>query len=324
MSGRMSRFLPPSLGTLFGQPVEHEAKPVKAMPPASIPGAFNAPELCTLIETYRPDLMQVNRSVAEVKLDGLRCLYIAGQLVTREGSPFEAASHCLPFIERLEIEMGEPMFFDGEYVEDGGLEATESAFRSRKGAGVLWLFDAVPFSQWQYGAPSRDPLLVRKEKLLAAFRRTGLHRDESTVGFINHATVIGPADVEAYAQSLWAQGYEGLVIKDTCTRYQRKRTSDWMKVKARTKSEMVVVDVMGCTREGRETAKSLQVRLQNHDAKPCMLPVRGGLADTIWSARSHLVGRTVQVEHAGFTGGGQPREAVLSRITLPELNERDS
>lgn len=332
-----SKLLPPSLGTLFGQPFE-SLKPLATLPdpPANLPGAHAAPELCLIVDQYREELLPRD-AIAEVKIDGIRCLYIAGRLWTREGSPLEAAEHCLPILRAMESAYGRPMFFDGEYVEEGGLEATIAAFRSRRGAGCLWLFDAVPFDEWKSGKASRQPLLERKKEL----RRTLLKVTEGgtgiPVGYVEHIAPLDARLVELYARDLWSSGFEGMVIKSGSTRYLRKRTCDWMKLKLRSVSTMQVVDVVGCTRnvevvaggrrlvEPRECAKALLVRLPGRQVVegrlglPCRsmrisVPA-GGLSESIWDRRADLVdGGSIDVEHAGFTAGGNPREPILKGV----------
>jgi hypothetical protein len=333
----LSKLLPPSLGTLFGQPLDTvEDRPTLPQPPANLPGAHAAPELCCIVDRYDEALLSRD-SLAEVKIDGIRCLYIAGRLWTREGSPFEAAEHCLPILRQMEQAIGVPMFFDGEYVEEAGLEATISAFRSRVGNGCLWLFDAVPFSEWQSGQPSRDTLERRKARLRSTLLHVTGGQRGICVGYVEHITPINGRLVEAYSRDLWSAGYEGLVVKSASSRYVRKRTCDWMKVKLRTVSTMQVVDVVGTRRkvecvagdrrfvEERECAKALLVRLPGRAVvagrrgPPCR-PLRlsvppGGLSETIWQNRGYLMNEgSVEVEHAGFTGAGNPREPVLKNI----------
>lgn len=318
---RLSKFLPPSLGTMFGQPVDREPVRQPTSIPSTIPGAFAASELCLLVDQFQAVALPRD-PVAEVKLDGIRCLSIGGRLVTREASPFEAAAHCLPVLDRMTREFGQPMFFDGEYVEDGGFEATLAAFRSRRGAGCLWLFDAVPLAEWETGQPSRRTLVERKAALRRVMLAVASQAPDCPVGYIEHRHC-SAGEIEGFARDLWSTGYEGLVVKAASSRYVRKRTSDWMKVKMRSVSDMVVVDMLGCKRDGRDTAKSLLVRLPGAPPSPAVtrIPLRGGLADTLWDRRALVVGSLVQVEHAGFTGGGHPREATLKQVTLPFTDE---
>lgn len=311
----LSKFLPPSLGSLFGQPLETvEDGPRKAAPAQSIPGAFSAPELCTLVDQYRDSVMPRD-PVVEVKLDGLRCLYIGGQLVTREGSPFEAAEHCRGILRSLEATYGQRMFFDGEYIEDGGLEATISAFRSRKGAGCLWLFDAVPLDEWRSGLASRQGLRDRKAGLRSGLLSVTQGRNDVSVGYVEHQP-IGRRDVDENARAVWSAGFEGLVIKSESSRYSRKRTCDWMKVKQNSRSAVVVLDVLGKRVGDVDVAKALLVRLAVDRSEAFKVPVHGELAKALWSGRSQIIGGKVDIAHHGFTGGGIPREARFVDSTV--------
>ncbi len=126
---------------------------------------------------------------------------------------------------------------------------------------------------------------------------------------------VRPQDVERHVRDLWALGYEGGVIKGGGSRYYRKRVADWMKVKQCAVSPMVLVDVLGVKRGGQETAGSVVVRLEGQPpSKPCRIPVHGATAATLWAERSARIGQKVMVRHAGFTGGGQPREAQVDSI----------
>src|SRR3546814_2766686 len=83
------------------------------------------------------------------KQNGVRALALQGRIVTREAVPLDCALHCADAIRHIEREYGEPMVIDAEYVEAGGLGATLSAMRRGEGAGMLFLFDAVPYREWQ-------------------------------------------------------------------------------------------------------------------------------------------------------------------------------
>src|SRR3546814_3031890 len=56
------------------------------------------------------------------------------------------------------------MIMDAEYVEAGCLGATLSAMRRGEGAGMLFLFDAVPYREWQVNRFT-TPLRARLEEL---------------------------------------------------------------------------------------------------------------------------------------------------------------
>lgn len=312
--------LPASLGRLFGQPPEAPISHPRRNA-AEIDGALAAPELCQLAEAFDDRRMPAH-ALGQVKIDGIRCLYIGGALYTREGQPLDAANHCLPMLRAIEEAFGCPMFLDGEYVEDGGLEATIAAFRSGKGAGVLWLFDAVPLMQWKSGQPSAKLFGQRVRDLGEAFdaARNGWGDNPAphAVGFIEPADLGGQAiNAYALAESLWANGYEGLMVKDARAPYIRGRSRAWQKMKRLSKSRAIVVDVLGGTRRGQATATALLCRLDGDPpSRAFKVPCLGTVGHAVWLARNELAGEAIEFEHKGFTGGGNPREPRLLTVTV--------
>jgi ATP-dependent DNA ligase len=193
--------------------------------PRAIDGAFNAPELCMLAQTAL--VIDDNREwLVQLKHDGIRALAIGNQLVTREGTPFGAAMHCVPDLARLAHLYGQPMMFDGEYVEPGGYRATLSAFRSGHGTGPIYLFDAVPLSDWRTGRCTMSTRM--RLDLLAAHVDRGRFRHLDVVRFV---PMIGRDRIMGQAHLIWDKGHEGLVIKGPLSPYVRRRSTDWIKIK---------------------------------------------------------------------------------------------
>lgn len=239
------------------------------MPPAIIPTGADFPELCQLAVDPAVDPFNVlGKRFVQLKVDGIRALYIDGRIVTREGVPFDAALHCQPALRRLEQAFGEPMVFDGEYVEEEGFNATLSAFRKGEGTGVLWLFDAVPLSAWKQGVCDR-PLYVR----LGMLQQHIMAADSPFVGMLDHWELGGP-EIEAKARELWAEGYEGVVSKDPTGRYVRGRSRDWVRIKQTLTVDGPIVDALA--KDGK--LKALIVRTSDG-------PVRVGTGWTVDAGR---------------------------------------
>jgi hypothetical protein len=129
----MSKLLPPSLGSLFGQPLRVGAGTLDAARSAAdLPGATRRRNYAASSTSIAPTCCRAKLS-AEVKIDGIRCLYITGAYGPAKARRSRRRSIACRSCARWRPLTAVPMVFDGEYVEDGGLEATISAFRSRRG-----------------------------------------------------------------------------------------------------------------------------------------------------------------------------------------------
>lgn len=193
--------------------------------------------------------------MVERKWDGFRMLYFRGidgraRLWSRNGMPIEGAAHILHRLSLLESVAGQPMFFDGELVVDGSLSATkewcERGWRKGGDKGLFHAFDCLPYAEWLEGGSER-PLHARKAILadlagrvehdpaLSWEWRPGSHgRDgeASPVIVTPDSWAFDAGDVVDAARRIWAEGGEGVVLKDALAPYRRNRNTAWMKVKA--------------------------------------------------------------------------------------------
>jgi ATP-dependent DNA ligase len=190
-------------------------------------------------------------AICEAKIDGWRAARFPGidgknRLWTRGGFEIHGAAHILHHLARMEREAGEALFFDGEFQVGGSLAATkhwcETGWKLGGEAGTLYLFDAMPLSQWRSGG-TPIPLYQRKawlKELVAAcagdeweWREGSRGRDEGAtpVVLIGDEWVNSAQDVLAAACRIWATDGEGVVIKDANAPYRRERSQVWQKVK---------------------------------------------------------------------------------------------
>lgn len=223
--------------------------------PGVLPGAGRFPELCMLpVDVEIDELHSLHqpgeKRIVQLKADGLHGLFLNGPVVSREGGPLDCALHCQPALRRLEEAFGQPMMFDGEYVEDDGFNATIAAQRRGEGQGVFWLFDAMPYADWCSGGSS-EPTLAR----LQALRTHVMAAQSPFVGMLDFWQM-DAADTRAKALELFREGYEGIVTKDAVAGYVRARSPLWRRCKARQVADLPVIDVMA--RDGK--LKAIVVR----------------------------------------------------------------
>jgi ATP-dependent DNA ligase len=209
-----------------------------------IRGANAAPELCMLAtdptcEQERLFNYGANwKWICQQKVDGIRALWIDGRIVSREGTPLDMALHCQPGLKRLQAAFGQPMMFDGEYVEDDGFSATLAAHRRGKGTGIFWIFDAVPLADWW-----NDTACLPIEARLNHLRQVHGQADSPFVGILIGET-LGGGEIDARAKSFFDMGLEGLVLKRPGSLYRRHRSPDWLKLKQTLTGRFPVVDVL--------------------------------------------------------------------------------
>lgn len=193
--------------------------------------------------------------MAEEKVDGLRAMWFAGidgkkRLWSRNGIPICGTDHIQHYLALMERVAGCPLFIDGEFQVDGTLSASKAWFeRGHKfggEAGVLHIFDVLPFTEWKRGG-SDMPLHERKSWLERLHRsviedpalswewRPGSHgRDEGAtpVILLRDEWVFSEADALDMTRRVWAKGGEGCVVKDAESPYHRGRNRHWLKAKA--------------------------------------------------------------------------------------------
>lgn len=184
-------------------------------------------ELCMIADDYQEDRTP-ERAAIEIKYDGLRCI-AADDLMTRQGGPFDAASHLWKGIEELRRRIGPDYVIDGEFIA-GTFEQTLSAFRRGSAPeGMLMVFDAVPLPAYK-GYEVSSPLIDRRALLDDAFSvKKGLH--DLGIGLVQQSRGHDADTIALSAGTAWDQGEEGIVVKDLDSPYVRKLTPYWQKVK---------------------------------------------------------------------------------------------
>lgn len=247
---------------------------------------------------------------AEVKIDGIRCMFADNLLFTLQGQPMNCARHCVEGLMELEQRYGEPMFFDGEYVEEEGFEATNTAFKKGEGQGVLWIFDAMPLREWKANACTAT-YEQRKAALMLNVR--GLR--SRWVGALDRFPIANSADLHTLFMRIQAHGHEGLVCKRRHSLYRRERNDDWRRMKPHDTTDMRLIDIEGTDKGG---AKRLVLR---DPSGPVILTTGfASVRHVLWTNRDLFLGADdqsgvmVEVKHNGRTVKGKPRHATFSKL----------
>lgn len=257
---------------------------------------------------YDPELLP-ERGVLELKADGIGLLDINGALQTLEGVPFAAAAHLAHELGAIRAAFGEPMMLHGEFHDPkGGFNAALSAFRSgRSDSAIVALWDAVTLKAW-HGYEQSQPLTTRRALLQAAVDavRPKMVSLLSWTPIPDMPLAERQDFVEVALDHALAGGFEGLVVKDVDSPYQRGPSSYWMKVKAD-----VTIDVpVQCVREENGRVQSVVVTV---DGKPCV--VGSGIAEALRAQPLEFWGgRMVEIRYVGKTQSGALRGTSFVRF----------
>jgi len=247
-------------------------------------------EMCQLADVWKPAPLS-GQWIAEPKVDGVRCLYVAGQILSREGNPLPCTDHLLPELQRLERRFGQAMVLDGEF-EAGSFLQTIGVLSSRGRSDVLGrihLFDAVPHADWVKDA-STEPLTARRKLLEVALEGW----EPKHLRLITQRPVANAGQVLAMANAIWAAGGEGVMLKRADSRYQRRRSTAWLKHKRKLSLAGTVVEVLHGGKAARVDIAGRRVRVS--------VPMGRTLS---------AVGMTVQVEAMEWTERMQLRQGVI-------------
>lgn len=203
-------------------------------PTRMIPYGDNAPELSMRPADWKPELHPAD-ALAQLKVDGISAYYIAGQVYSLQGNRLTCADHCIPDFQALERAAGMELMIPTEF-EAGTFRETLSAMRSCKpGRGRCWAYDVMPFAQW---SENRCRLalfdrLVMLEKLLAETRL------QSVGGLSSWAVDV--TEVRHLLAQAKEQKLEGFVIKSAKSMFERRVSSEWLKLKVSDTVDGIVV-----------------------------------------------------------------------------------
>lgn len=269
-----------------------------------------ASELMMQPKPYNAALLPApERTAVELKHDGLAFLWVEREALTRAGVPFDCSSHLLPAVDDLERILGGNYVLQGEFVEPAGVEAASASFvRGSSRTGILYIFDAVPLQAW-IGAEHSPSLEQRRRLLEAAFQifrekwgdKCGVYLGRIAVGFDQEG-------VELAAGEAWADGGEGIVVKDLDSPYVRDKSHFWMKVK-RVQSVDVPVQAVALEADG----KTLRNLIVTFDGRPVKVPV-GFSDDQRRNAGDFPCGRLVEIAHNGVTRAGMLKSPRFVRF----------
>ena len=162
--------------------------------------------------------------IASPKIDGIRCLIVDGQALTRSLKPIPNL-----FIRRM-LEKYAPNGADGEIVVGDSFNATTSAVMSRDGEPVFTYFvfddcrEACAAISFRFRCHDMLDTLTwyRKQQAWDAFRDGAAG---CSIQWLPHNFIETAEEMQAYYAKCLTEGYEGVMIRDPLGVYKHGRST---------------------------------------------------------------------------------------------------
>jgi DNA ligase-1 len=277
--------------------------------------------------------------LGSIKFDGMRSLAVvrdnSATFFTRSGNEIPALKHLEPQV--LEVFGGRHLVVDAEGVGVDFLDSIGQLRRtvnieSLKSTTILQCFDIIPFDLFNdtrggdvVGAALEDRLL----ELQAYFRGN----EPENVRYLSHTSFGDDATAMLAMGDAWMDaGFEGGVFKNAASRYSKKRSADWLKIK-QTDPATVEITAVYAGHAGGQFENSLGGVMVSLDGVPS--DVGGGWSvyerAAIWAAHSGRAVTYTAIEQDKATGlrvitehvaQPDPKNYVIGRLIDVEFNGR--
>ena len=313
-------------------PIGIDAKTINKCFPSLIP-TF---DVCLCDKYYdRPELVDGKREFSiSTKIDGCRCIAIKEKgivrLVSRQGKlwlgcrEIEKAIQELPmdnFVLDGEITIKDFMKYPSKEVYKMTTKIISTKDEIKEGV-CLNVFDYVPLKDWNekncdLRYSSRQILL---QDLLKYNNSDALNRVEDI--YVGN----DPAKIEEFMKGIVrTDDWEGLVIKFTDSKYEWKRSKNWLKVKAFEEMDLIVKDVEEGTNSNQNRLGALICEIEHPKLGHIEAKVGSGYSEDerirFWEMKNELIGRTISVQYFEQTENTSTHIKSLRFPVFLELKE---
>jgi len=256
-------------------------------------------QLCTLIN----DIPR-GRYLVSPKLDGLRCIAIPQRdnyrLFSRNGRElyFPEISNVLnDYCGKTNL------VFDGELM---GSDWNDSMKISRKynqdRSGLKYnIMDSIYLTEWESVDSSSDPVFKRYSRLLDILSSF----NSDWIKLIPHTMMDNEEDVLHFYSYCLDMGYEGIVLKEFLSCYEKRRT--WLKMKPTETYDLTVVDCIEGTGKNENSLGSFVVNFNGIIVNVGPGKMSDKQKKEFWENKEKMLGVVIEVEADSVTKDGSLR-----------------
>ena len=293
-------------------------------------------DVCLCEKYYdKPELVDGKREFAiSTKIDGCRCIAIKEKgnvrLISRQGKPWlgckeiEEAIRKLPidnFVFDGEITIKDFMKYPSKEVYKMTTKIISTKDKEKKGV-CLNVFDGMPLKDWNEKNSTEDYEWRHKYVM-----RISEHNNSDALNFLEDIyTGNNPVEIEKLMKGIVReQDWEGLVIKFTDSKYEWKRSKNWLKVKAFDEMDLIVIGVEEGTNSNKGKLGALICEIEHPRLGHIEAKVGSGYSEEernrFWNMKDELIGRTVSVQYFEQTENTSTHIKSLRFPVFLELKE---
>lgn len=242
------------------------------------------------------------------KLNGIRCTYVNGQLISRQGQEFEGFEEITHELIKVSKLFDEPMVFDGELIRrnDEGLNDNDN-FRLTTSAVngsdleakrdiVFNVFDVLPLADFEQGESKAD---YRQRRQWLDMMDVDL---DVLFGYGRKVKVVplwyegtDTEEIDKWLDYANSHNMEGVMLNKNAP-YQCKRTTNLIKVKSFKEIDLKVIAVEEGDGRNTGTLGALVVKYKDNTVN-----VGSGYTDAqrqkFWEDREYMIGKIVTVKY---------------------------
>ena len=313
-------------------PIGIDAKTINKCFPSLIP-TF---DVCLCDKYYdRPELVDGKREFAiSTKIDGCRCIAIKEKgivrLVSRQGKlwlgcrEIEKAIEDLPmdnFVLDGEITIKNFMKYPSKEVYKMTTKIISTKEEIKEGV-CLNAFDYIPLKDWN--EKNCDLRYSSRQKLLQDLLK--YNNSDALNCIIDIYVGNDPATIEKLMKGIVrTDDWEGLVIKFTDSKYEWKRSKNWLKVKAFEEMDLIVKDVEEGTNSNQNRLGALICEIEHPTLGHIEAKVGSGYSEDerirFWEMKNELIGKTISVQYFEQTENTSTNIKSLRFPVFLELKE---
>jgi len=293
-------------------------------------------DVCLCEKYYdKPELVDGKREFAiSTKIDGCRCIAIKEhgnvKLVSRQGKLWTGCKEIEQAIKNLPIDN---FVFDGEItIKDFMKYPSKDVYKmttkiistkdeEKKGV-CLNIFDGLPLNQWNEKR-CVQPYYSRHLYL------SELSSDNNSTALNFLEDIYTGKDVSKIEELMKGivreQDWEGLVIKFTDSKYEWKRSKNWLKVKAFEEMDLIVVGVEEGSNHNKGRLGALICEIEHSKLGHIEAKVGSGYSEEernrFWKMKGELIGRVISVQYFEQTENTSTHIKSLRFPVFLELKE---